>query len=266
MSKTDFSSLTEYRRYIKRKRIFVNALRISILIIFLLYWELGTRFELFDSFFYSSPSRLWRTLVSLAGSGALFLHLRITIWETCVSFVIVIAVSLILATLLWWNDTIEQILEPYLVILNSLPKSALAPLFIVWFGSSQLTIIIAAVSVAVFGATMTIYQAFSETEPDKLKLIYTLGGTKRDVLTRVVLPGNMGTLLNVMKVNMGLSLVGVIIGEFLGAKAGLGYLIIYGSQTFQLDYVILSIVLLCILATLLYLLLDAVQKWYHKRA
>ncbi len=266
MNKTDFSSLQEYQHYIKRKRIFINALRVSILLAFLLYWELGTRFELFDSFFYSSPSRLWRCLVSLASSGALFLHLRITIWETCVSFFVVIVAALLLATLLWWNDTLQQILEPYLVILNSLPKSALAPLFIVWFGSSQLTIVIAAVSVAVFGATMTVFQAFSETEPDKLKLIYTLGGTKRDVLTRVILPGNMGTLLNVMKVNMGLSLVGVIIGEFLGAKAGLGYLIIYGSQTFQLDYVILSIVLLCILATLLYLLLDAVQKWYHKRA
>lgn len=265
MSVPNFNTWQDYLHYQKKKRLIINTLRVCIMLGFLLYWELGTRYGIIDSFFYSSPSRIWKCFVMLAESGTLASHLSVTIWETCVSFIIVIAVAFALAIVLWWNDTLHKVAEPYLVILNSLPKSALAPLFIVWFGSSSLTIIIAAVSVAVFGATMTVYQAFSETEPDKIKLIYTLGGNKLDVLRRIIIPGNIGTLLSVMKVNMGLSLVGVIIGEFLGAKTGLGYLIIYGSQTFQLDFVIMSIVLLSILATTLYLLLDALQKWYQRR-
>ncbi len=265
MNPPAFATLQEYRTYHRKKHILINSVRITILLVFLLYWEVGTRLQWIDSFFYSSPSRIWRCFLSLAEAGTLGMHLRVTVFETCLSFLIVILAAFLIAILLWWNETLHKILEPYLVILNSLPKSALAPLFIVWFGSSSVTIVIAAVSVAVFGAIMTIYQAFSETDPEKIKLIYTLGGKKIHVLRHIIVPGNIGTLLSVMKVNMGLSLVGVIIGEFLGAKAGLGYLIIYGSQTFQLDYVILSIVLLSILATTLYLLLDTVQKLYQRR-
>ncbi len=264
MIEKQFHTWEEYRRHHLMKSIFINVLRVLILLAFLLYWEVGTRQEWFDDFFFSSPSRIWRCFRDLTASGTLFHHLTVTVGETCVSFAIVILIAFLSAVFLWWFPTLAKIVEPYLVILNSLPKSALAPLFIVWFGSSPLTIVIAAVSVAVFGATMTLYQAFEQTEPDKIKLIYTLGGTKASVLTKLLLPSNVGTLLSVMKVNMGLSLVGVIIGEFLGANAGLGYLIIYGSQTFQLDFVMLSIVLLCVLATLLYLLLDAIQNIYQK--
>ena len=170
--------------------------------------------------------------------------------------------GLLVAIFLWWNDSAAKVTEPYLVVLNSLPKTALAPVFIVWLGSNMKTIIVAAISVAVFGTIITLYTDFREVEPDKIKLIQTLGGTKKDILLRVVLPGNFGSLISIMKVNIGLSLVGVIIGEFLAAKAGLGYLIIYGSQVFKLDWVIMSIVILCILATILYKLLSVVEAKY----
>lgn len=165
--------------------------------------------------------------------GILFQHIGITLLETLVSFAIVILGSIFIAVLLWWNPKLSKILEPYLVILNSLPKSALAPILIVWLGANYKTIIVCAISVAVFGSILNIYTGFITVEPDKIKLIQTLGGNRFDCLRLVVIPGSLENILSVMKVNIGLCLVGVIIGEFLAARAGLGYLIIYGSQVFN---------------------------------
>ena len=151
-------------------------------------------------------------------------------------------------------------LEPYLVVLNSLPKSALAPLLIVWLGANLKSVIVSGISVAIFGTVLNLYTGFCEVDPDKIKLIYTLQGTKHDVLRKVMLPGTVPLLLSVMKVNIGLCLVGVVIGEFIGAREGLGYLIIYGSQVFRLDWVMMSIVLLCMIAMLLYGLLGLIEK------
>lgn len=173
-------------------------------------------------------------------------------------------ISLLLATLLWFSDKLSEILEPYLVLLNSLPKSALAPLFIVWLGTGINTIIIAGISVAVFGSIISFYTAFHQVDPEKEILIRTLGGNRRDIFFKVVLPGSVPTLLSTTKVNIGLSLVGVIIGEFLAARQGLGYLIIYGSQVFQLDMVISSILLLCVIAMLLYLLTQSLEHCSKK--
>ena len=151
------------------------------------------------------------------------------------------------------------------MVLNSLPKSALAPLLIVWLGANMKTIIVAGMSVAVFGSILTIYTGFSEVDPEKIKLIYTLGGNRRDVLRKVVLPGSIPIFINTMKVNIGLCLVGVVIGEFIGSRQGLGYLIIYGSQVFQLDMVLMSIVILCLMAMLLYQAINLMEKYCLKR-
>ncbi|MCD7820223.1 MAG: ABC transporter permease subunit, partial [Lachnospiraceae bacterium] len=154
----------------------------------------------------------------------------------------------------------SEILEPYLVVLNSLPKSALAPLLIVWLGANMKSIIVSGISVAIFGTVLNLYTGFQEMDPDKIKLIYTLHGTKKDALFQVILPGTLPLMISILKVNIGLCLVGVVIGEFIGARQGLGYLIIYGSQVFKLDWVILSIVILCLIAVLLYGILSMIEK------
>ncbi len=166
--------------------------------------------------------------------------------------------------LLWLSPRLSAILEPYLVVLNSLPKSALAPLLIVWLGANIRTIIVAGMSVAIFGSIISLYTGFQEIDPDELKLIDTLGGSRRHELFKVVLPASVPYLLSTMKVNIGLCLVGVVIGEFIGAKKGLGYLIIYSSQVFKLDWMLMSIVLLCIIAMGLYSLLNVLEKHYKK--
>lgn len=246
------SAQKEYLRECQKESRVIRCWQWVIMVLFLGFWELGARTGFINDFVFSSPSRVVETIVSMAKDGSLWYHTGITLAETFLSFFLILIFGMGIAVLLWWNTRLSGVLEPYLVMLNSLPKSALAPVFIVWLGANMKTIIVAAVSVAVFGTVLTLYHSFAETEEDKLKLITTLGGTKKDILIKVILPGNIPTVISLMKVNLGLALVGVIIGEFLAAKAGLGYLIIYASQVFKLDIVITSIFILCVISVLLY--------------
>lgn len=242
----------EYLKECKKEKRLIRNWQWLLMVLFLGFWEVGARTGLINSFVFSSPSGVLTTVISMAKDGSLWYHTGITLAETFISFFLILFLGISIAIVLWWNTRLSGIFEPYLVMLNSLPKSALAPVFIVWLGANMKTIIVAAVSVAVFGTVLTLYHSFAETEEDKLKLITTLGGKKRDILMKVILPGNVPTVISLMKVNLGLALVGVIIGEFLAAKAGLGYLIIYASQVFKLDIVISSIFLLCVISVLLY--------------
>ncbi len=249
----------------KRRLRAISFARIFIFLLFLLIWEASARLHLIDAFIFSSPSRVCKMFVSMVSDHSIFLHMGVTLAETLVSFLLVFLFSLLTAVILWLFHSLSKVLEPYLVVLNSLPKSALAPLLIVWLGANMKTVIVAGMSVAVFGSILTIYTGFSEVDPEKVKLIYTLGGNRRDVLWKVVLPSSIPIFINTMKVNIGLCLVGVVIGEFIGSRRGLGYLIIYGSQVFQLDMVLMSIVILCIMAMILYQIINLVEKHCLKR-
>lgn len=250
----------EYLRKRKRQKIQVNIWRVLLLSLFIFLWEFCARRGVIDPFIFSSPGRIATCFLSMTADGTLFHHIWVTLSETFLSFFLVLVLGIALAVVLWWNQQISQVLEPYLVALNSLPKTALAPVFIVWLGNNMKTIIVAAVSMAVFSTTITLYHAFQEMDPEKIKMLRTLGGSKRDILTKLILPGNIPTLISVMKVDIGLTLVGVIIGEFLAARAGLGYLITYGSQVFKLDLVLMPIVILCLISTALYLLISLLEK------
>ena len=249
----------------KRRLRAISFARIFIFLLFLLVWEMSARFHQIDAFIFSSPTRVCRMFASMTADHSIFIHMGATLTETLLSFLFVFLFSLLTAILLWLFRSLSKVLEPYLVVLNSLPKSALAPLLIVWLGANMKTIIVAGMSVAVFGSILTIYTGFSEVDPEKIKLIYTLGGNRRDVLRKVVLPGSIPIFINTMKVNIGLCLVGVVIGEFIGSRQGLGYLIIYGSQVFQLDMVLMSIVILCLMAMLLYQAINLMEKYCLKR-
>lgn len=227
---------TEQAEFLRKQRndkVLICSIRWLIFIGFLILWEIAAGQEWINSFIFCSPSIIAKCFWEMLQSGTLFQHVGITLLETFVSFAVVILGSILVAILLWWNPKLSKILEPYLVVLNSLPKSALAPILIVWLGANYQTIIVCAISVAVFGSILNIYTGFVTIEPEKIKLIQTLGGNRFDCLRLVVIPGSLENIFSVMKVNIGLCLVGVIIGEFLAARAGLGYLIIYGSQVFS---------------------------------
>ena len=266
MKKNDTLTIQEqYIKNHKKHHRLVTLARFGIFIGFLMIWELFARLNIIDTFFFSSPTGVIKCAYSMILDLSLFTHIGVTLYETIFSFLLVILIGILVASLLWFSKTLSEIIEPTLVILNSLPKSALAPLFIVWLGTGTKTIIIAGISVAIFGCIISLYSGFLETDKDKLMMIETLGGTRLQAFKKVVLPSAIPVLLSTIKVNIGLSLVGVIIGEFLAARYGLGYLIIYGSQVFQLDLVIMSIVILCIIATVLYKIIQILEHQYKKK-
>lgn len=255
-------------RYLQQRKhhiYIVKLARIALLLIFLILWELTSDAGIIDSFIFSSPSKIVRCFWKMVLDHTIFFHIWTTLYETIISFFLVMFFSILIAVLLWSSRKLSEILDPYLVVLNSLPKSALAPLLIVWLGATSKTIIVSGMSVAIFGSILNLYTAFTTVDPEKMKLIYTLHGTKRHALTKVILPSSIPTIISNMKVNIGLCLVGVIIGEFLAARNGLGYLIIYSSQVFKMDWLLMSILLLCIMAMGLYALINLAEKWYLRK-
>ena len=198
-------------RQLRRRQMVVLA-RLFLFLSVLVLWEACARTGVINAFIFSSPSRIVRCFFSMVLDGSIFLHTGVTILETLVSFFFVTAVGILGAVALWSSKSLAEILDPYLVMLNSLPKSALAPILIVWLGSSMRTIVAAAVSVAVFGSILTLHNGFMSMDPDQARLIRSLGGGKREILFKVLLPGSVPLIISNMKVNVGLCLVGVIIG------------------------------------------------------
>ncbi len=267
MKKNKQKNLSEQDTYYKKQMLHrrkISFFRFIILIAFIALWELAATIGWIDDFIFSSPSKLILCLKNLITEGILWQHISITLLETVISFLLVIGITILAAILLWTNKSVSETAEPYMVILNSLPKSALAPLLIVWLGSNYRTIIVSGMSVAVFGSILSLYQGFMSVNPDQIKLILTLGGSRRNVLAKVVLPSCIPNLFSIMKVDIGLCLVGVVIGEFISSRRGLGYMIIYGSQVFKLDWVILGILVLCGIAMGLYQIIVALEKYCLK--
>ncbi len=255
------------RRFVVKQRIYSISVALSRILLFSGFigiWEFSASRGIINAFIFSSPIRLYQTFMELAKDGVIFMHIWVTLYETLVAFGIITIAGIIFAVLLWCFKGLSDCLEPFMVVLNSLPKSALAPMLIVWLGTNTKAIIITAVSVAVFGMIINLYTGFLGIDKEKITLIRTLGGNKWDILCKLILPGSKKIIISNMKVNIGLCLVGVIIGEFLAAKKGLGYLIIYGSQVFKMSYVVLGIVILCIISTLLFALINIMQKLFLK--
>lgn len=249
-----------YIRSLKRHHTTITAMRILLFVGFITIWEIAARMGWINAFIFSSPSRILKTFRTMIADGSIFRHTSVTLGETFLSFGLIVVFGIGIALILWMFTPLSEVLEPYLIVLNSLPKSALAPMLIVWLGNNSKAIIVTAISVAIFGTILNIYTSFSETDPDKIKLMKTFGANRLTILTKLVIPASLNTIVSNMKVNIGLCLVGVIIGEFLAAKAGLGYLIMYGSQIFKLDWVAMSIVILCIISVILFKLIDLLQK------
>lgn len=235
----------------KRKKYMIRTVQVSVVIILLALWEILADIGVIDSFIMSQPSRMVKTLLHLSENG-LLTHLGVTCAETLVGFLLGTMLGVGLAVLLWWSKTLSCICEPFLVVLNALPKIALGPVFIVWVGAGIQAIIVMALAISLIVTVLEMLNGFLSTDEETITMVRTFGADRRQVFTKVVMPSNLHTLFHSMKVNIGLSLVGVIAGEFLVSKAGLGYLIVYGGQVFKLDLVMTSVVILAVVAALLY--------------
>lgn len=250
----------EYLRGRRRRRTGIALARVAVLMLSLGMWEGAAALGIIDTFIFSCPSRILHTLKELTLSGELFLHAGITLGETLLGFAIATAVGTALALVLWWNDTVRRIAEPYLVVINSLPKIALGPLIIIWFGSGVKAIVTMAFLITVTVTLMTMLGAFMQTDANKILLMRSLGASRAEMLLKLIIPSSMPTFISVLKINVGMSWIGSIMGEYLVSRAGIGYLIVYGGQVFRMDLVFASTLVLCALATGMYALVSLFER------
>jgi NitT/TauT family transport system permease protein len=254
----------EYISKVKKKNRKVFLTQIGVLIAFLLIWEIAARFNWIDTFLTSSPSEIWKLFINYVVDGHLYYHLGISLFETIVGFILGTLIGVIVAIGLWWSDFWARVLDPYMVILNALPKTALAPIFIILFGAGYKGIIATAISVSLVVTILNMFISYKSVDEDKLRLLETFGATKMQILRKVIIPSSIPDLISTLKVNIGLSWVGVIVGEFLVSKAGLGYLIVYGMQVFKLDLVMMNVVVLGFLCAIMYKFIAIVEERFTK--
>ena len=263
-SKKTLSPRERYLRSIRLDKLKIHGIRIAILAAFIGLWELTTALGWVDSFFVSSPSRIGKTFVELIQKD-LMRHIGITLLECVAGFAISTAVGAVFAIALWWSVTFRRVSEPYLVVLNALPKIALGPIIIVWVDANMNAIIMMAFLICIIVTIMSMLGSFTSCDGDKIFLLESMGASKFQVLTKLVLPHALPDFISVLKINVGLSWVGTIMGEYLVSGAGLGYLIIYGGQVFKLDLVMTATVILCVLAGLMYFGVVALERLAGRR-
>ena len=244
----------------KRKRLYIILIQIFIMIVFLVTWEILGRKELINTFITSMPSKIINTIYELFRNGNLIHHIFVTLYETILSFFITFVISLVISILIYEIPTFDKIIDPYLTLFNSLPKVALGPLIIIWIGANGKSIIIMAIFISIIVSIQSISLGFKNTNKDRIKILKTFKASEFNILKLAVIPSNYNTIINTCKMNIGLCLIGVVMGEFLTSKAGIGYLILYGSQVFNLTLVLSGIVILLILSITLYLLIRIIEK------
>lgn len=257
----------EYQNYLKKKKqksVWIIVIQIGILLAIIGLWELLAQVGAIDTFILSCPSNMVKTIITLAKDGSLLLHMWTTLYEALLGFLIATVIGTIVAILLWWNETIYRILDPYIVVLNSLPKIALGPILIIWIGVGTKAIVAMDVLIMVVITTLSMLNAFRACDQNKILLLRSMGASKFQILTKLILPNSLCDFISVLKINVGLTWVGTIMGEYLVSKAGLGYLIVYGGQIFNLDLVMASTLLLCIMAGVMYLIVALIEKKVSK--
>ena len=259
----------EHALFLKKRKQNIGlvwVLRVGILALLLGVWELVTALGWVDPFIMSSPSRIAATIASLYADGSLFYHIGVTLWETLAGFAIAVVLGFAIALLLWWSDTVRKVLEPYIVVINALPKIALGPLIIVWFGTGSEAIVFMTVLVGIIVAIMHVLSAFIGTDPNKILLMRSMGASKWQILWKLVLPSSYPSVISMLKINVGMAWIGSIMGEYIVSRAGLGYLIVYGGQVFKLDLVMSATFILCVLAAGMYFLVVLLEKVLVKNA
>ncbi|HAE88724.1 MAG TPA: sulfonate ABC transporter permease [Clostridiales bacterium] len=245
----------EHLRYLKKERgrtIFVVAMQVFLLLQFFVVWEVLARFEVIDGFIFSSPSKMLDSFKSLSASGVLWKHVSATLSETVIGFLSATVIGLVVAVVLWSVEPLRRILEPYIVVLNALPKIALGPIIIIWVGAGKAAIVVMAILISVVITIINILNGFLSVDKDKILLMKTLSASRVQILFKLVLPSNLSNVIAALKVNVGMAWVGTIMGEYLVSREGLGYLIVYGGQVFNLSLVMCSTLILTILAAIMY--------------
>jgi len=250
----------KYIKKLKKEKIIIKFWQVIVIVGFLGLWQILADTGAIDPFFFSSPSRIFNSIIELGQSGTLFYHIWTSLYETILGFIFATIIGVLIAIALWWSERLRKVMEPYLIILNSLPKIALGPMIILWVGSGTKATIVMCVLICIVITIISMLNAFISCDSDKVLLMKSMHANKLQILFKLILPNALPDFVSVLKINVGMSWVGTIMGEYLSSKAGLGYLINYGSQMLQLDIVMASIVILCLLAGGMYGLVVPFEK------
>ncbi len=264
-NKKNYSAI--HRNYLRKYRLkntSINLVQVMILVVFILSWELLTKYEIISSFFFSSPSKILETIKTLYQSGELWHHSRITLGETLQGFAIATGIGFVVAFILWYSEFLRKVLEPYLVVLNSLPKIALGPIIIIWFGAGSKAIVFMCILIVIIVTILNILNSFVSCDSQLIALAKSMGANKLQIFFKLILPNSLKDIVSTLKINVGLSWIGAIMGEYLVSRAGLGYLLIYGGQVFDLNLVMTSTVILCVLASIMYFAVALFEKLMNK--
>ena len=275
MSKAESATLAQtspqYRDWLARERrgrITVRAAQVALLLAFLVLWEVLPKAHIVNPLLTSYPSALWPTFVELLREtprqAGILTHTWFTVFATILGFTGAMLLGTVIAAALWWWHPLYKVLDPYLVVANAMPKTAFVPIFYIWLGAT-LSIYGMSLAISLFITILMIYSGFQGIDPNKIKLAQTFGASKGQILAKVVLPGSVPTLIAALKVNAGLSLVGVVVGEFQSANIGLGFLIQYGSQIFKMNIVMTAITILAIVSSLMYLMIAWLEAAVMRR-
>jgi len=254
----------EYKRRMKKEKSIVLSWQIILFILFLSLWELLSRTRMIDPLLFSSPSKVMSLIYEKLGDGTMLGHLSVTLIETIIGFLLGTILGIILATILWSSKRVASISDPYLVILNAMPKVALGPIIIVALGPGYVSIIMMGAIISVIITTLVVYSAFNEVDPNYEKVLLSFGASRWQCFKEAIFPATLPAMISTLKVNVGLSWVGVFVGEFLVSEKGLGYLIIYGFQVFDFTLVMASLVIIAIFAAIMYKLVEKIESWLIK--
>ena len=253
-------SVEKYKKKLLKEKILIHLAQVVLCVSFFLMWEIFSRVGIINEFLFSSPSKIFSLLFQYVSSGDLFKHLGISLYETFLGLIIGTLLGLMIAIVLWLNENVAKILDPFLVVLNALPKTALAPIFIIWAGTGVKGIVVVAVSISLVVTILSAYSYFKSVDKNKIKMLESFGANKIQLLTKLVLPSNLANIMGIIKINIGMSWIGVIVGEFIVSREGIGYLLTYGAQVFRLDLVMMSVFVLAVVAYLMYLVTSLLER------
>ena len=257
--------MKEYLRNKRKTQVKVVIIQILILLIFLTLWEITSRLELIDSFLFSKPSNVFKILIDFIKKNEIYKHIGISVLETILGLTVGTIFGILIAIILWWNKTIAKILEPFLIVGNALPKTALAPILIIWAGTGIKGITVVAISILLILTIISTYNYFINVDEEKILMLKSFKATKWQILIKLIIPANIANIINIIKINIGMSWVGVIVGEFIVSRYGIGYLIMYGSQVFNMDLVMMGVLVLGIISFLMYEIVNIFEKRIRKK-
>ena len=250
----------KYLKKIKLTKLFILVSQIFITIFFLLLWEILSSKGIINSFIFSSPSKIFKTIIDLYKNNNLLNHIYVTLRELIISFTLGTLIGFIFAIIFYFVNILKKIFDPFLTLLNSLPKVSLGPLLIIWLGANTKSIIVMSLLINTIVTLITIYNGLINTDEYKIKMFKSFKANKFQLLFNLIIPANKETILSSIKLNISMSLIGVIMGEFLVSKAGIGYLILYGTQVFNLNLVMSGIVIIMIISFIIYEIINYIEK------